>query len=69
MTEANDVMTRPFDEYRDSALWAAVEGMVLELIATREIAVNTSPDYVIGYLCAELTAKKMVSSRASRARS
>ena len=62
-------MSRPFDDYRDSALWAAVEGIVLELIATREIEVNTSPDYVIGYLCQELTAKQMVSSRASGARS
>jgi hypothetical protein len=62
-------MSRPFDDYRDSALWAAVEGIVLELIATREIEVNTSPDYVIGYLCRELTAKKMVSSLASGARS
>jgi hypothetical protein len=61
-------MTRPFDQYRDSALWAAVEAIVDELIATREIAVNTSPEYVIGYVCQELTAKTMVSPGAPRPR-
>ena len=56
-------MTRPFDEYRESALWTAVEETLLELIATREIAINTAPAYVIGYLCQQLRAKGVISSR------
>ena len=56
-------MTRPFSEHRDSGLWRALEQIVTELAATQEITINTAPEYVIGYLCRELTAKQMVSSR------
>lgn len=54
--------SRRFDEIRDTALWSAVEDMITELAATREISVNTAPEYVIGYLCQELAAKKLVTS-------
>jgi len=49
-----------FAEHRDTPLWAAVEEMVTELVASREVSVNTAPDYVIGYLCRELVAKKLI---------
>ncbi len=52
--------SRPFAEYRNSRLWSAVEASITELIATKELAINTAPDYVIGYLCQELVAKKLV---------
>jgi hypothetical protein len=57
--------TRAFDEHRDSPLWRALEEVVAELVATQEITINTAPEYVIGYLCRELTAKRMVSTGAS----
>ena len=53
---------RRFEDCRDSALWFAVEGILNDLVATREIAMNTAPEYVIGYVCRELSAKGMVSS-------
>ncbi len=52
--------SRGFDEYRDTPLWAAIETTVAELVASREVSVNTAPEYVIGYLCQELVAKKVV---------
>lgn len=61
-------MTRPFDEHRDSALWRAVEQIVAELVATKEITINTAPTYVIGYFCRELIARQMVSPRAAEDR-
>jgi hypothetical protein len=54
--------SRPFAEYRDTPLWTAVEGTISELAATHEVSVNTAPDYVIGYLCGELVAKKLIVS-------
>jgi len=54
------VSSAPFDEYRDTPLWSAVEATVKELVATRELSVNTAPAYVIGYLCQELAAKKLI---------
>jgi hypothetical protein len=49
-----------FAQYRDTPLWAALEATIAELTSTREITVNTAPDYVIGYLCRELAAKKLI---------
>jgi hypothetical protein len=51
---------RPFVEQRDSRLWEAVEAAISGLTATREISVNTGSDYVVGYICRELIAKKVV---------
>jgi hypothetical protein len=53
-------LSSPFDEYRDTPLWRAVEETIAELVATRELQVDTAPEYVIGYLCRELTAKRIV---------
>jgi hypothetical protein len=55
-------MIPPFDEHRHSALWSAVADTLSELLATGEITVHTAPDYVIGYLCRELTAKGLVNA-------
>lgn len=52
--------SRPFDEYRNTQLWAAVASSIADLAASREISVNTAPDYVIGYLCQELMAKRLI---------
>ena len=48
-----------FAESRNSRLWAAVAAAIADLTASEEIAVNTAPDYVIGYICQELIAKKV----------
>jgi len=57
-------MAREFDEYRGTALWKAVEATLTELVATSEVRIDTAPDYVIGYLCRELAAKRLVVSEA-----
>jgi len=57
---------RSFSEYRETPLWTAVEEMLAELVASREVTVNTAPEYVIGYLCRELVAKKLVSAGGER---
>ncbi len=53
-------MSDLFARYRDTPLWDAVAASIVELSSTREITVNTAPDYVIGYLCRELVAKKLI---------
>jgi hypothetical protein len=52
------------NEFQDSVLWAALEGILTELKATGEVAINTSPGYVISYLCQELSAKRLVTAEA-----
>jgi hypothetical protein len=47
-------------EYRHTPLWAALDAAIAELAASRELSVNTAPEYVIEYLCRELVAKKLV---------
>jgi hypothetical protein len=51
---------RPLSPYRDTPLWAALEAAIGELTSSREITMNTAPDYVIEHLCRELVAKKLV---------
>lgn len=51
---------RPFSEYRDTPLWAAIEGIVTDLVASRELSMNTASEYVVGYLCRELVSKKLI---------
>ena len=62
----NCAVKSPFDDYRNTPLWAALESTLAELTATREISVNTASDYVIAYFCRELVAKKIVGSFALR---
>jgi len=57
-------MTRPFNAYRDTPLWNALESTIAELIATHELRVDTAPEYVIGYLCRELEAKQIINAAA-----
>ena len=57
-------MAHPFQEYRDTPLWHALAGALAELEASREVRVDTAPEYVIGYLCQELAAKWVVASSA-----
>ncbi|HEU4642374.1 MAG TPA: hypothetical protein VFS44_07945 [Gemmatimonadaceae bacterium] len=57
-------MKQPYTEYRDTPLWAAVERVLADLEASGEVAITTAPEYVIGYVCRELAAKKVVAGDA-----
>jgi hypothetical protein len=57
-------MTHPFNEYRDTPLWRVVAAAVAELEATREVAVSTAPDYVVGYICQQLVAARVTAPTA-----
>jgi hypothetical protein len=57
-------MTRPFSEYRGTPLWSALQQVLSELQATREVSVATAPEYVIGFICRELAAKHVVTEQA-----
>ena len=57
-------MSNAFEEYRDTPLWRVVAAALTELETTREIAVATAPEYVIGYLCERLVAGRIATSAA-----
>ena len=58
--EDRHMSSRQHSQYRDTPLWVALQGAIAELASSREITVNTAPDYVIEHLCRELVAKKLV---------
>ncbi len=60
------VPTRAFAEYRDTPLWHVVAAAVATLESTREIAVATAPEYVIGYLCERLVGSHAIVPEALR---
>lgn len=55
---------RVYDQYEGTPLWRALAGALADLEASREIAVGTAPNYVIGFLCQELAAKWVVTGAA-----
>lgn len=57
-------MPRSYNEYKDTPLWKALAKALEDLQATREIKIDTAPDYVIGYLYQELVAKTVVAPKA-----
>jgi hypothetical protein len=57
-------MTNAFEEYKDTPLWRVVAAALAELETTREIAVATAPEYVIGYLCERLVAGRIATPAA-----
>jgi hypothetical protein len=57
-------MARPFDEYKDTPLWRSLAEALAELEASREIAVATAPEYVIGHLCQQLIAAELAAPKA-----
>ena len=54
--------SRPLGVDRDTALWKAIECAISELTASKEIFMNTPPEYVIGHLCRELQAKGLITA-------
>lgn len=54
--------SHPYAIYMDTPLWRALSAALDDLEGSREIAVHTGRDYVIGYLCQELSAKWIVAS-------
>jgi hypothetical protein len=58
----SEMSSRPFDDQRDTPLWKAVESTMSELASSKEIFMNTAPEYVIGLLCRELVAKKLITA-------
>jgi hypothetical protein len=57
-------MAQSFAEFRGTPLWRAIAECLQELEATGEVKVQTAPDYVIGFLCQELSVKWVVASSA-----
>ncbi len=56
-------MTDPstiYQEFEGTVLWAAVASALTDLTASKELSVETAPHYVIGYVCQELAAKRVV---------
>lgn len=53
-----------YTEYRDTPLWRAIASALAELEANREMRIETAPDYVIDFMCRELTAKGVVEAAA-----
>ena len=64
MPHKPQLSTQRFSEYRDTPLWSAISRALTDLEASGEVKVATAPEYVIGYLCRELTAKKVVTMTA-----
>lgn len=57
-------MTRPYEQFQGSRLWQGLVVALQELQATHEVALRTSEEHVVGYLCQELVARDLVTPAA-----
>jgi hypothetical protein len=53
-------MPRSYDEYKYTPLWRALASAVKELEVSKELKIETAPEYIIGYIYQELVAKSVV---------
>ncbi len=61
-------MKRPYPDREGTRLWHALERAIGELEANGEVRIGTAMDYVVGYLCQELSAQGVVSPGGRAAR-
>lgn len=57
-------MTPPRSEFQNTPLWKAVSRTLRELKATREVTIATGDDYVIAFICAELSGSGVITPAA-----
>lgn len=56
---------RPLADFQHTPLWRAIAKALADLEASGELVVETAPEYVVGYLCQELAAKRVVTDEAT----
>jgi hypothetical protein len=59
----NEPIEFPYKKYRGTAIWKRVNKAVRELVANRDIVEQTPREYIVGYICKEISASKANGSR------
>ena len=57
-------MPHSYQRFEDTPLWRTVQAAIEELVTARDIQVATAPDYVIGYLCQQLSVRGLLNDNA-----
>lgn len=45
----------PYEEFRNTALWDKIDQILTELEENEDIAITTAREYVIGYMCQQMS--------------
>jgi G:T/U-mismatch repair DNA glycosylase len=61
-------MSHPYPEFENTALWKAIDTAVSELEQNQDIKLTTAKDYVVGYLCQQLTRQKLINDDSAPAK-
>ena len=56
-------MKHPYLQFDKTPLWLAIDFAISELERNRGVELTTSRNYVIGYLCQQLSAKQLVTPK------
>lgn len=57
-------MKHPYSEFEQTPLWKTIDAAIAELERNRDVDLTTARTHVIGYLCQQLAAQKMVEDSA-----
>ncbi len=53
-------MEHPYKEYENTPTWSVVEQAITELVENNDIELQTPIEYVIGYICRNLSSTEKI---------
>lgn len=53
-------MEHPYKEYENTPTWSVVEQAITELVENNDIEIQTPIEYVIGYICRNLSSTEKI---------
>ncbi|MBU2714150.1 hypothetical protein [Zooshikella harenae] len=51
-------MSHPYEQYKNTELWQAIESAIKDLIDNKDIELTTNVEYVVGYVCKKVSTIK-----------
>lgn len=64
----SDLPKHPYTEYENTPLWRAIEKAIRDLEENQDFQLTTPLHYVVGYLCKQVSRKKLVTPNALKKR-
>ncbi|GHV37116.1 hypothetical protein FACS1894178_8820 [Bacteroidia bacterium] len=53
-----DKLIHPYTKFENTDLWISIESSINDLIDNQDIKLTTRKEYVVGYICKQLSLKK-----------
>ena len=62
MESRHSAMNHPYSEFERTPLWKSIDSAIAELERNRDVELSTMREHVVGYLCQQLAAQRIVTA-------